>query len=342
MNPINNSVTTIAVIGCGRIGRMHVRNIYNHPQARLGPIYDPKTPNLKEIADQYHTRTTSSAEEIFSDPSVDAVLIASSTDTHADYIEQAVNAEKPVLCEKPIDLSLARVNQCAAAIKGRKAHIQLGFNRRFDPGHRATRNALRNGEIGDLHQVIISSRDPEMPPREYLTVAGGLFKDMTIHDFDLARVFLGSEPVEVFALTNALINPQLGAELNDGDSAMILLRTHDGKQCHINNSRAATYGYDQRIELLGTKGMLISANRRGYELQRFNATKTEQTEPYLYFFTERYQEAFFAELSAFIDSIQNETEPEVGFEDGRRALILAEAAQKSVIEERLVRVDEIA
>ena len=184
---------------------------------------------------------------VFASPNVDAVLIATATPTHADYIEMAVAAGKPVLCEKPIDLNLARVNACAAKIGNTSLPIQLGFNRRYDPGHASARNAMLAGDIGDLHQVIITSRDPAIPPRAYLEAAGGLFRDMTIHDFDLARFMLGEEPTEVFAIAGALIDPALGAELNEVDSAMFILRTASGKQCHINNSRTAVYGYDQRV-----------------------------------------------------------------------------------------------
>ncbi len=332
---------SIAVLGCGRIGRMHAANIAAHPRAELALVYDVHAPSSRALAQVYGVGEAASAEEIFASASIDAVLVATSTDTHADYIERAVAAGKPVLCEKPIDLDLARVNRCAEAIKGSDTPVQLGFNRRFDPGHRAAHDAVRAGEIGDLHQVIITSRDPELPPRAYLESAGGLLRDMTIHDFDLARFMLDEEPQEVFAIVEALIDPRLGAELDEVDTAMIVLRTAGGKQCHINNSRTAVYGYDQRVELLGSRGMLLSGNRKGHELRRFSAQATGVQAPYLYFFVERYREAFEAEITAFVDCIERGTAPEVGFEDGRRALILAEAAYKSMAERRFVHVDEI-
>ncbi len=335
-------MVSIAVLGCGRIGRMHAANIAAHPRAELAAVYDVHTPSCEEVASAYGAPAAADAEQIFADAKVDAVLVATVTETHADYIEMAVAAGKPVLCEKPIDLSLARVNRCAEAIEGANTPIQLGFNRRFDPGHRAARDAMQAGEIGDLHQVIITSRDPELPPRSYLEGAGGLLRDMTIHDFDLARYMLGEEPVEVFAIAQALIDPQLGAELDEVDTAMIIMRTASGKQCHINNSRTAVYGYDQRIELLGSKGMLLSDNRTPHSMRRFTGAATEIAQPYLYFFIERYHEAFMAEIAAFVECIEQGTPPQVGFEDGRRALILAEAAYRSLAEERLVRVDEIA
>ncbi|WP_287813436.1 Gfo/Idh/MocA family oxidoreductase, partial [Pseudomonas sp.] len=244
--------------------------------------------------------------------------------------------------EKPIDLSLARVNACAAKIGNTRLPIQIGFNRRYDPGHSAARAAVLNGEIGDLHQVIITSRDPGLPPRAYLEAAGGLFRDMTIHDFDLARFMLGEEPTEVFAVANALVDPALGAELNEVDSAMFILRTDSGKQCIINNSRAAVYGYDQRVELLGNQGMLISDNRKPHELRRFTSNSVETGQPYQFFFLERYHEAFMAEIDGFVDCVEKGAAPLASFEDGRQALILAEAAYLSLRERRLVRVSEIS
>jgi myo-inositol 2-dehydrogenase/D-chiro-inositol 1-dehydrogenase len=191
------------------------------------------------------------------------------------------------------------------------------------------RRALKAGEIGDLHQVIITSRDPEIPPRAYLESAGGLFRDMTIHDFDLARFMLGEEPEEVFAIAGPLGDPELGAALDENDTAMIIMRTSSGKMCHINNSRSAVYGYDQRVELLGNNGMVISDNRKPHELKRYSGAETEVGQPYLYFFIERYREAFIAELDAFIDAVEQRVPCQVGFEDGRRALMLAEAAYRS-------------
>ena len=332
----------IAVLGCGRIGQMHAANVKRHPRAELAAVYDVNRQAADKIAAAQGVRPAASAEEIFSSSDIDAVLIATATPTHADYIEMAVAAGKAVLCEKPIDLNLARVNTCAAKIKGTKVPIQLGFNRRYDPGHSAAREAVLAGEIGDLHQVIITSRDPALPPRAYLEAAGGLFRDMTIHDFDLARFMLGEEPTEVFALANALIDPALGAELNEVDSAMFVLRTASGKQCHINNSRTAVYGYDQRVELMGTAGMIISDNRKPHEVRRFSSTTTETSQPYQFFFLERYLEAFMAEIDGFVDCVEKGAIPLASFEDGRRALILAEAAYLSMREKRLVKVTEVS
>lgn len=331
----------VAVLGCGRIGQMHAANVARHPKTTLAMVYDVHAPSAEAVGKREGARVAATPEEIFASKDVDAVLIATATPTHADYIEMAVKAGKAALCEKPIDLDLARVEECAARIAGTDVPIQIGFNRRFDPGHRAARDAARSGKIGELHQVIITSRDPGLPPRAYLEAAGGLFRDMTIHDFDLARFMLDEEPTEVFAIGGALIDPVLGKELDEIDSAMIIMRTESGKQCHINNSRTAVYGYDQRVELMGTAGMVISDNRKPHEMRRYSATETEVSEPYQFFFLERYHDAFMAEIDAFVDGVEKGVAPEVGFEDGRRALILAEAAYRSLSEGRMVRVAEI-
>ena len=329
-----------ALFGCGRIGRMHAENIAANPRATLSCVYDVISQAASEVAASHHCKVVGSAEEALADDGIEAVLIASSTDTHADLLEAAARAGKAVFCEKPIDLSLERVEKCGAVIAGCDVPVQIGFNRRFDPGHLAAKRALEAGEIGDLHQVIITSRDPEIPPRAYLESAGGLFRDMTIHDFDLARFMLGEEPEDVFAIAGALGDPELGAAIDENDSAMIIMRTASGKMCHINNSRSAVYGYDQRVELLGDKGMVISGNRKAHELRRYSGTETEIGQPYLYFFIERYREAYIAELDAFIDAVEQGIPCQAGFDDGRRALILAEAAYRSLRSGAMVKVEE--
>ena len=331
----------IAVLGCGRIGVMHAANIAAHPRASLAAVFDINRAAAEAVAAQTGAKVAASVAAILADPDVDAVLIATATDTHADILEACVAAGKPVLCEKPIDLSLARVNACAAVIKGAAVPIQLGFVRRFDPGHRAVRQAIMAGDIGDLYQVTITSRDPGLAPDAYLKVSGGIFRDMTIHDFDMARYMLGEEPVEVSAIGSRLVNPALMTGLNDYDVVTVVMKTASGKQAIITNSRQAVYGYDQRVEALGSKGMALSENRRSHGMTLHTAGFTEQAEPLLYFFIERYREAFDAEIDAFVDAIENGTPVEVGFEDGRLALVLAEAAMKSLAEGRMVRTSEV-
>jgi len=320
---------------------MHAANLDRHDRTELSMVFDADQQSAQTVARTFGVQSVNSAEEIFSSSNVDGVLIASVTSTHADFIEMCVAAGKPVLCEKPIDLDLDRVNRCAQKISGTTVPVQIGFNRRYDPGHSSAREAVLAGEIGELHQVIITSRDPEVPPRAYLEAAGGLFRDMTIHDFDLARFMLGEEPTEVFAIANALIDPKLGADLNEVDSAMFILRTDSGKQCHINNSRTAVYGYDQRVELMGSNGMLISDNRKPNEVRRYSKHGVEKASPYEFFFIERYSEAFMACLDGFADCIEKSAPPLSSFEDGRRALVLAETAYRSLHERRLVRVSEV-
>ncbi len=330
----------IAVLGCGRIGQMHARNIARHPRAQLASVFDIDSGAAQRLGTELGVAVATSIDAVLKSDAVDAILIATSTSTHADLLERAVAAGKPVLCEKPIDLSLARVKLCAERIRGSSVPIMLGFVRRFDPGHRATRNAVRNGTIGELHQVVITSRDPGLPPVAYSEVSGGIFRDMTIHDFDMARFMLGEEPVEVMAQGSGLVDPALMRRLGDYDTVSVLLRTASGKQCLINNSRQAVYGYDQRVEALGSLGLALSDNRRPHEAVVHGASFTDRAAPLLNFFIERYAEAFNAEIDAFVTAIETGQVPEVGFEDGLIALVIAEAAIRSASEGRTVRLAE--
>jgi myo-inositol 2-dehydrogenase / D-chiro-inositol 1-dehydrogenase len=332
-------VIRFALLGCGRIGAMHAHNIAKAPGAHLSAIFDPVTAATSPLQERYGCRVAESPEDALKD--VDAVLIATSTATHADLIELSAKAGKAILCEKPIDLDIGRVRACRDAIKGYDVPIQIGFNRRFDPGFRAARDARDSGEIGSLEQVVITSRDPGMAPRAYIAVSGGIFRDMTIHDFDLARFMLGEEPAEVFATGSALVDPTIGPEFGDFDSVMILMKTGNGKLCHINNSRRASYGYDQRVELHGSAGMVRAENRKPHELQRFGAKATEVAEPYLNFFIERYTEAYDAEIAAFVASVRDKAPVQASFDDGYRALVLAEAALASVKSGASVKVADI-
>jgi myo-inositol 2-dehydrogenase/D-chiro-inositol 1-dehydrogenase len=331
----------IALLGCGRIGAMHAVNIAAHPRTRLAAVYDINRSTAESVAALTGAPVMESAAAVFASADVDAVLIATATDTHADLLEQAVAAGKPVLCEKPIDLSLARVNRCAAAISGTTLPIQIGFVRRFDPGHKAVHDAVRAGDIGELHQVIVTSRDPGLAPDGYLKVSGGILRDMTIHDFDMARFILGEEPVEVFATGARLVSPSLMESLRDYDTVTVVMTTTSGRQAIIINSREAAYGYDQRVEAFGSKGLAVSENRRPHHMTRSGRAFTERAAPLLHFFIERYQEAFEAEVSAFAEAVETGRPAVVGFEDGRLALVLAEGAIKSIAEHRVVKVTEV-
>jgi myo-inositol 2-dehydrogenase / D-chiro-inositol 1-dehydrogenase len=324
-----------ALFGCGRIGRMHADNLVRHPKASLLHVYDVVTEAAESVAAAHGAKAAGSIDEALADPAVHAVLIASSTDTHIDLIQRSVEAGKAVLCEKPIDLDIARVDACWERIKDLDPRVMIGFNRRFDPSFKAVHDAIRNGEIGDLRQVTITSRDPDVPSVAYMKVAGGLLRDMTIHDFDLARYLLGEEPVKVACFAQALIAQEV-RDLNDHDTAMILLETAAGRQACITNYRRASYGYDQRIEAVGETGMVKAENRRPHTMERWGAESTEAKAPVLHFFIERYQEAYNAEIEAFVDAVLAGEPMPVSFEDGRRALLLANAAYESLATGRAV------
>lgn len=334
-------MTRIAVLGTGRIGRMHAENIAAHPRARLAGVFDIHAPAAQEVAEKLGVQQFDSVAAVLASADVDAVLIATSTPTHADLIEQAVAAGKAILCEKPIDLSLDRVNACAEAIRGTDLPIMLGFVRRFDSGHAGIRRAIASGRIGELHQVTITSRDPGMAPDSYIEVSGGIFRDMTIHDFDMARFILGEEVTEVTATGSRLVDPALMARCGDYDTVTVVMKTASGKQAIISNSRRAVYGYDQRVEAFGSAGMAISENRTMDHVRLYTEEFTDRAAPLQNFFIERYGDAFAAEISAFVDTVEKGAAPPVGFEDGRQALILAEAAILSAAEGRTVQVSEI-
>jgi myo-inositol 2-dehydrogenase/D-chiro-inositol 1-dehydrogenase len=270
---------------------------------------------------------------------IDAVVICTPTDTHADLIEQFVKAGKAVFCEKPIDLSLARVKQCLEVVRAHKGTLMVGFNRRFDPHFQAVRAEIDRGTLGAVEMVVITSRDPGAPPVDYIKRSGGIFRDMTIHDFDMARFLLGEEVAEVSAMASNLVDPAIGAA-GDSDSVQVMLKTAKGKMAVISNSRRATYGYDQRIEVHGAKGMAAAENQRPVSIEV--ATGAGYTRPPLHdFFMTRYTEAYAAEITAFIDAMAGKATASPSGEDGLLALALAEAALKSVAEGRTVKLAEI-
>lgn len=326
-----------AQLGAGRIGRMHARNLAAHSRAELAGIYDVDSAASAEAAGATDSRAFDSVDALLGDGSIDAVLIATSTDTHCELIERSARAGKAVLCEKPIHLDIRRVDECAEVVKSTGARVQIGFNRRFDPSHAALGQAAANGEIGSLELAVITSRDPAPPPLDYLRVSGGLFRDMMIHDFDIARFLFGQEPVEVSAMGGVLVDPAIG-EIGDVDSAMVTMRMSSGAMCQINCSRRCAYGYDQRIEMFGEKGMLVSANPAITNLQRYSATVTSAGERLHHFFIERYAESYVREIDAFIDAVEGGRDPSPSFEDGRRALMLADAALESAESGRTIRI----
>jgi myo-inositol 2-dehydrogenase/D-chiro-inositol 1-dehydrogenase len=330
-------VVRFALFGAGRIGAMHAANIANNPGSRLHVVYDVNHAFAEKVAAAHGAKVAPTVEAVLSDKDVDAVMIASSTDTHVDLITAAARAGKPILCEKPIHLDIKRVEQCKRDIAGTGVPVALGFNRRYDASHRAVREAVKRGDIGQLQLLVITSRDPGIAPMEYMKVSGGIFRDMTIHDFDLARFVLGEDPVEVFAAGSVMIEPAL-AGIGDVDTAMVVMKAPSGALVHINNSRTAVYGYDQRMEAFGSKGMVQSDNWRATTLRRWTHETTDAQDPLLHFFIQRYTQAYLDELNDFIGVVTHKTAPTVDFEDGRKALILADAAWESLRGGRAVKV----
>ena len=312
--------------GAGRIGAIHAGNIARHGNAELIFIVDPVAETARDLAARHGARRASTEEALASDE-VDAVLIASSTDTHAGLIEASARAGKAIFCEKPIDLDARRVDHCLKVVEDSGQPLLVGFNRRFDPSFAALKHRVDAGEVGDVEMVSITSRDPGLPPLEYLKVSGGLFRDMMIHDFDMARWLLGEEPVQVFAAGSCLVDPQV-AEMGDIDTAVVTLRCASGRLAQISNSRRATYGYDQRVEVLGSGGMVRVENRTPTSMEVATKEGTRRENP-LYFFLERYEDAYRLELDAFIDALLAGRNPSPGGMDGKMALRLADAALES-------------
>ena len=325
-----------ALIGAGRIGRMHAENLVRRADARLLYVVDTKPDAARALAEPLGAKPADT-DTALRDPNVDAVLIATSTGSHADLSIAAAKAGKAIFCEKPVDLTLARVQACIKAVNKARVPMFVGFNRRFDPSFRELKHRLDAGTVGRLEQVIITNRDPGLPEMRFLASSGGLFLDFTIHDFDMARWLLGEEPVEIFARGAVLVDPRVKSEGKDIDTAMVLLRTKSGRMASIMNSRRAVYGYDQRIEVFGEKGMLRAENLAPTTAERFGAEATCRDNPWPNFQT-RYAAAYAAELTSFIASVQRRKPAEIPPEDSRRVLLLCEAAARSAQTGQPVRV----
>ena len=335
-------VIRIALLGAGRIGAMHAENLARHPRFELAAVFDPDPEAARKVAAlDPKIAARENAESIFADDSLAAVFIASATSTHCDYLERAARAGKAALCEKPLDLDCARVERCRdelARLGDDLPPIQLCFNRRFDPGHAALRARVAAGEIGALEKLVITSRDPGLPSPQYLRASGGLFRDMMIHDFDLSRAILPQEPIRVFAAAAALVDPALAAN-GDCDTATAVLQTESGILCAVHCSRRAVYGYDQRVEAFGSEGMLISGNRAATAVESFSRDRAAARDPLLRFFIERYEESYRLQLDAFARVALDGETPSPSFEDGRRALLMAAAAEKSRAAGAFVKID---
>ncbi len=328
----------LAILGAGRIGQVHAKAISATEGAELAAIFDPVEAAAAAIQSRYGCDIRS-IEDCAAADDIDGVVICTPTDLHADQIELFARTGKAIFCEKPIDLSVPRVKDCLAVVEAAGAILMIGFNRRFDKDFKALRSEIDAGTVGKVEMVTITSRDPGPPPLEYIHRSGGIFRDMTIHDFDIARWMLGEEVETVLASGSVLVDEAIGAA-GDFDSANVILRCASGRQCAISNSRRATYGYDQRIEVLGSKGRIEALNAHDTRVE----IATDQgywRSPLVNFFMERYAEAYAAEIRAFVEALNTGSEPPTTGHDGLMALALAEAAFRSATEGRVVRVDEV-
>ncbi|MBC8527892.1 inositol 2-dehydrogenase [Christensenellaceae bacterium NSJ-44] len=332
----------VGIIGAGRIGKVHLQSICNYVRnATVKTVADPymneetegfiRSFGVENVTKDYH--------EILNDPEIDAVLVCSSTDTHAPISIEAIAAGKHVFCEKPVDHDIEKIKQVMKALEGKKIKFQVGFNRRFDHNFEAIRAAVKEGRIGQPHIIKITSRDPEPPSADYVAHSGGMFLDMTIHDFDMARYLVGSDVEEVYVQSAVLVDPAIG-EAGDVDTAIITLKMANGALCVIDNSRRAAYGYDQRAEVFGSEGMIATANDANSTAVLSNAQGVTGEKP-LYFFLERYMQSFAKEMACFIDAVEQDAETPVDVIDGLQAVRIGVAAKKSVDEKRPVALSEI-
>lgn len=332
----------VGIIGAGRIGKVHLQSICNYVRnATVKTVADPymneetegfiRSFGVENVTKDYH--------EILNDPEIDAVLVCSSTDTHAPISIEAIAAGKHVFCEKPVDHGIEKIKQVMEALEGKKIKFQVGFNRRFDHNFEAIRAAVKEGRIGQPHIIKITSRDPEPPSADYVAHSGGMFLDMTIHDFDMARYLVGSDVEEVYVQSAVLVDPAIG-EAGDVDTAIITLKMANGALCVIDNSRRAAYGYDQRAEVFGSEGMIATANDANSTAVISNAQGVTGEKP-LYFFLERYMQSFAKEMARFIDAVEQDAETPVDVIDGLQAVRIGVAAKKSVDEKRPVALSEI-
>jgi myo-inositol 2-dehydrogenase / D-chiro-inositol 1-dehydrogenase len=329
------------VIGAGRIGKIHAENLATRiPGVEVAAIADVDLKSAQELAARLHVPVAvDDYHALLADPTIDAVAICSSTDTHAKIVIEAAQAGKHIFCEKPIDHDLNKIDAALEAVDKAGIKLQIGFNRRFDPNFRKVRAMVAEGKIGDPHIIRITSRDPAPPPVSYVRVSGGMFLDMTIHDFDMARYLSGSEVEEVYVAAGVMVDPGIG-EAGDVDTAVITLRFASGAIGTIDNSRKAVYGYDQRVEVFGSGGMVQAHNNTPDNDVYYSAEGVQSAKP-LYFFLERYMESFIAELKDFVQSILDDTAPPVVGMDGRIPVLIGMAAKKSYLEHRPVKLSEV-
>ena len=336
-----NSKIGVGVVGAGRIGKLHIEHLaQNIPEAELVTICSLHPSDIESFAEQFNVpKVTTDYNTLLADPQIDAVLVTAPTNTHVEISQAAAKAGKHIFCEKPIAFDLEQIDETLAIVEKAGVKFQVGFNRRFDASFKRVREAVASGEIGEPHIMRITSRDPAPPPIEYVKVSGGIFLDMTIHDFDMARYLIGDEVVEVYATGGVRVDPKIG-EAGDIDTTVITLRFQNGVIGTIDNSREAVYGYDQRVEVFGSKGMVTAANPLT-DTVTFSGSEGSRAASPPYFFLERYQPAFLAELQAFFACIQEDTLPAVTGADGRAPVVMGFAALKSLRENRPILLSEI-
>jgi myo-inositol 2-dehydrogenase/D-chiro-inositol 1-dehydrogenase len=335
-----NRPIQVGLIGAGRIGQVHARTIaYRVGRARLAAVADPMPGAAQQVASAFGVAQAASADDMLADPSIEAVLICTPTDTHATLIEAAARAGKHIFCEKPVALDLAATDRALAAVERVGVKLQVGFNRRFDPNFARVHQAIVNGEIGQAQIVHIISRDPAPPPLSYIAVSGGIFLDMAIHDWDMACFLTASEIEEVYVQGGVMVDPAIG-EVGDIDTHVTLLRFENGVIGTVDNSRKAVYGYDQRVEVFGSAGAIQSENSYPNTATVSTASAVRRDLP-LHFFMDRYVDAYANEIAAFIAAVAGETPVRVTGQDGRRALVAGLAARQSYLERRPVRIAEI-
>jgi len=325
----------IALLGLGRIGVMHGKNLMRNKDFNLKYVYDINKKLTLKISKVLKSTPIDNPAIAFKDKKINAVFIASTTSTHIKLILEGVRYKKVIFCEKPLDLNINKINECKKKIKKSNPKIQLGFNRRYDPGHNNLKKELLRGKIGKLEKIIITSRDPSPPSIKYLKESGGIFKDMMIHDFDLARFYLGNDEPEKLIATGSNISDNRFNKIKDHELASCIIRSKRGVQCIITNSRHCSFGYDQRVELFGSKGMIISENKRKNEISFYSNSSTSSKSPLMHFFTERYKDAYKNQLYDFAKFIKKGVKPLAEFEEGRRALIMANTAKKSLTSKKL-------
>jgi myo-inositol 2-dehydrogenase/D-chiro-inositol 1-dehydrogenase len=328
----------IALLGSGRMAHVYGPKINAHPGLRLEVIFNPNLASATRATDLYGGRAVCDLDAVLGDPTIDAVVIATPTNTHLEYIIAAAKAGKPIYCEKPLDQNLERVDTCLKALKEHPVPFMLGFNRRFDPDNGALQKAVRAGDIGQLNFLMSTSREPSPPPIEYVKASGGYFVDATIHDIDLMCWIADERPVEVFAAASCMIDPEIGA-LGDTDTTMTTLKMPSGLLVHINNCRRCAYGFDQRVEAFGERGLLQTTNHRDNNLIRWDATKTEARDPLKHFFLERYDASFYHALDEFYHAVTEGREPSSTAQDGRAALAIALACDRARLEGRAIKPD---